>query len=52
MERISLRLSDELYAQVLNLAKRDRRRVAAWITILIEDAVTAAREGTAGTRKR
>lgn len=52
--RISLRISDELYAQVVKLAQRDRRPVAGWIKILIEDAVNAAREGAAspGTRKR
>lgn len=52
--RISLRISDELYAQVVKLAQRDRRPVAGWIKILIEDAVNAAREGPAspGTRKR
>lgn len=50
--RISLRLSDELYAQVRKLAERDRRAVATWIKILIEDVVSAAREGTSATRKR
>lgn len=52
--RISLRISDELYAQVVKLAQRDRRPVAGWIKILIEDAVNAAREGptSPGTRKR
>jgi hypothetical protein len=50
--RISLRISDELYAQVRKLAERDRRAVATWIKILIEDAVSAARDSTAGTGTR
>jgi hypothetical protein len=52
--RISLRISDDLYAQVVKLAQRDRRPIAGWIKILIEDAVNAAREGQSGPggRKR
>jgi hypothetical protein len=38
-ERVSLRLSDELYAQIERLATADRRTVASWIRLRIEDAV-------------
>ena len=45
--RVTLRLSDELYAAVLRIAKQERRPVAAWLKLAIQDAVDAA-----GTRKR
>lgn len=47
--RVTLRLSDELYAAVLRIAKQERRPVAAWLKLAIQDAVDAA---GAGGRKR
>ncbi len=48
-QRVSLRLSDELYAQIERLATADRRTVASWIRLRVEDAVAAA--GASSTRK-
>jgi hypothetical protein len=45
--RISIRVTDEVYAQVARLAKHDRRTVAGWVKLAIEDAIA-----TAGSKKR
>jgi predicted transcriptional regulator len=53
--RISLRVSDELYQAIAELAERDRRPLTMWVRQRLEDAVAAARAvgtGGAGTRKR
>jgi predicted transcriptional regulator len=53
--RISLRVSDELYQAISELAKHDRRPLTMWVRQRLEDAVAAARAagtGGAGTRKR
>jgi len=53
--RISLRVSDELYQALSDLAERDRRPLTMWVRQRLEDAVATARAaGTTGasTRKR
>lgn len=47
--RISIRVSEDLHDQIMRLAKRDRRTVAGWVKIAIEDAVAAA--GPAAKKK-
>ena len=50
--RVTLRLNDDLYASVLKLAKAERRPIAAWLKLAIQDAVDAREAPPAPPKRR
>jgi hypothetical protein len=50
--RISLRVSDELFKRINELAKRDRRTLAQWVRQRLEDSAAVAPPPASGGRKR
>jgi len=50
--RISLRVSDELFKRINELAKRDRRTLAQWVRQRLEDAAAVTPPPASGGRKR